>query len=54
MRIDKQDLEYPVKTTPFHLRATESKSMTRSRIVTIFCVGFSIGITLGQLVHLAA
>jgi len=54
MRIDKQNLEYPVKHTPFHLRVTESSSITRSRIITIFCVGFAIGITLGQLVHLAA
>ena len=51
MDMDKPDAEYSFRDHPLIYQLKNNKVVYRNRIFTMFCVGFVIGITLGQLVH---
>lgn len=51
MDLQKPEVEYSFKHHPLIYQLRNNQTVYRNRIFTMFCIGFVIGITLGQLVH---
>mgnify|MGYP000692599549 CR=1 FL=1 len=53
MAFDHQEIKFTSKPVSIQERMNDSQKLIASRKITTFSIGFAIGITLGQLVHLA-
>ena len=54
MANDHQEIKFTARPVSLNERMNDSQKLVASRKITTFSIGFAIGITLGQLVHLAS